>query len=86
MRKPIKNTVIITVPMEIEVEVEGYYTSGTTDTFYDRNGDPGTPGDPSEFEITQVTWHGINITSALDKDKNFDWLAMESDCLDKLEK
>ena len=38
----------------VPLEVCGTYYQGTPDVPYLRNGDPGYPGDPSEFEISEV--------------------------------
>ena len=75
----------ITIPLEIEVEVHGTYTPGTDDQWYDRNGDPGTPGEASDFDIEKVYWNGLDITPALNSEKGFDWGAVASDCIDKIE-
>jgi hypothetical protein len=64
--------------LEIEVEVEGHYSSGSYGSYE-------TPPSPEEFEIQKVSWNGTDITKALDKD-NFDWVQMEEDVLEELSK
>lgn len=75
--------VTVKLYLEIEVEVEGTYHKGSPGSFYRANGDPGDPPEPPEFEIHEVSWQGVNITEMLDKE-NFDFVSIESDCLDNL--
>ena len=37
-----------------EHEVEGVYTPPTPERYYDRFGEPGTPGEPANFEFESV--------------------------------
>ena len=39
---------------DLEGEIEGTYTPGSPAVMYQRNGDPGWPADPSEFEVSEV--------------------------------
>lgn len=39
---------------EVRATVHYRYTKGTPDVYYLRNGDPGYPGDPDEFEVLRV--------------------------------
>lgn len=68
---------------EIQVEISGYYEPETEDRFYDRNGDPGTPGLAAQFDITKIMWNGVDITEAVRKQKGFKWDDMESECISK---
>ena len=47
-------------------EVEYYYSPEEPDQYYDRNGDPGTPGTPPEIEITTVTYKNVDVTEIID--------------------
>ena len=40
--------------LDIEGSIEGNYTPGRPAVMYLRNGDPGYPADPAEFELTEV--------------------------------
>jgi hypothetical protein len=42
------------------VEVEGNYHEGEKAVMYDKNGD-GYPGSSAEFEITKITYEGIDV-------------------------
>lgn len=39
---------------DLEGSIEGTYTPGSPAVMYQRNGDPGWPADPSEFEVSEV--------------------------------
>ena len=39
---------------ERKLEVTGNYSAATPHVYYLSNGDPGYPGDPSEFEILEI--------------------------------
>ena len=38
----------------VDVIVHADFEPGTPDQWYDRHGDPGTPGDPAEAEVTLI--------------------------------
>lgn len=40
---------------DFELNVSGLYSPGRPGSFYKRNGDPGDPPEPAEFEIDTVT-------------------------------
>ena len=46
--------------VEVDVEVRGVYYPGSPGTWYRRNGDPGDPPEPAEWELTSVIgeWRG----------------------------
>jgi len=45
-----------------ELELDGFYAEATPDRFYERNGDPGTQGEPAIFEVDTVKCDGKDIT------------------------
>ena len=54
---------------ELEVDVTGEYTPSTPDVHYLPNGDPGYPGDASEFDVTKAEWtyeHKFDLKDMLD--------------------
>ena len=76
-----KATITLTIDLVADIEFEGYATPETPDVFYLSNGDPGYPGSPAEFQITKATWNGVDITAALQKEKDFDWEDIEQQCV-----
>lgn len=46
---------------DIDATVKFNYSPSTPDVMYDRNGDPGWPGDPEEIELTELIVFGCKI-------------------------
>jgi hypothetical protein len=46
-------------------QVTGYYTPGRAGKMYKRNGDPGDPPEPEEFEVESIIVGGVDITEEL---------------------
>ena len=46
--------------------VEGEYSPATPDVWYLRNGDPGYPGDPADFDIHSIKCDDIDMTEFFD--------------------
>lgn len=46
-------------------QVTGYYTPGRAGTMYKRNGEPGDPPEPPEFELESIVVGGVDITEEL---------------------
>lgn len=46
-------------------EVTGYYTPGRAATMYKRNGEPGDPPEPPEFELESIVVGGVDITDTM---------------------
>jgi len=59
---------IVTITFNgVEMEVEGEYYKGCRGRMYMRNGDPGYPDDPPEFNIESIKVDGVDITSLFDE-------------------
>jgi hypothetical protein len=46
-------------------QVTGFYTPGRAGTMYNRNGDPGDPPEPEEFDVESIVVGGVDITEEL---------------------
>jgi hypothetical protein len=42
----------------LDLEVYGFYTPKIEDQPYTSAGEPGTPGEPAEFELQSISWPG----------------------------
>ena len=79
-----KTTVIVEIKLQVEVEVSGKYHKQIPGTYYQRNGDPGTPPEPAQFEIDKVYWQGLDITPMLDIE-DYNYYEIEERCLEKID-
>jgi len=71
--------------VKLKVTIIGNYTPPKAGCWYRSNGDPGDPPEDAEFEIEQVLFMGIDITTQLEVN-DFDWYALEVQCLVELDK
>lgn len=51
---------------EAELLIKGSYQPEEKPIYYDRNGDPGSPGCPEEFEISEVIYKDIDVIDLFD--------------------
>jgi hypothetical protein len=63
MKRKKLTTTLEDVRGEYDVTVEYDWTPGRPAVMYLRNGDPGYPEDPAEFEIVRIEANGLDITS-----------------------
>lgn len=61
-----------TTIMDDEVMVRFNLVAGTSTVRYQRNGDPGLPGDPPEVELLSVMLNGVDVLSLLLKSQRED--------------
>ena len=50
---------------ECDLEVKGVGQRAEKAVYYDRNGDPGTPGCSASFEVCEVWYNGIDVFALL---------------------
>lgn len=53
---------------DCEIEVKGCRTDAEATVYYDRNGDPGTPGCEAEFEVCEVWYNGVDVIDIIHED------------------
>jgi hypothetical protein len=61
-----KRQMILDAKITINVQVKGKYLPGSLSTMED-------PGESPDFDIEEVWYNGMNITSLIDRDEEFDW-------------
>jgi len=71
-------TVKVMLYLEIEVEVTGYYKEK-------KSGSYEIEPESEEFIIDKVIWQGLNISKALESE-DYDFIQMEQDCLERINK
>ena len=71
-------TVKVMLYLEIEVEVTGDYKEK-------KSGSYEIEPESEEFIIDKVIWQGLNISKALESE-DYDFIQMEQDCLERINK
>jgi hypothetical protein len=71
-------TVKVMLYLEIEVEVTGDYKAK-------KSGSYEIEPEADEFIIDKVIWQGLNISKALESE-DYDFIQMEQDCLERINK
>ena len=81
----IKTEIDLVTDIKVMVTVIGKHTEGKAGCWYRSNVDPGDPPEDPEFEVEKVLFMGVDITKQLEEN-NFDWYALEMQCLEELDK
>jgi hypothetical protein len=72
---------VVTYWGELDITVTGDYRAGVKGRLYLKNGDPGYPDEPEEFEITKIEHLGKDITDQVPIE---DYDGIEERCIVKI--
>lgn len=70
-----KRQLVLPATMSINVIVKGKYNPGSLATLED-------PAESPDFEVDEIWYNGVNITSLVDSDDTFDWDSLLSNLSD----